>query len=337
MSAITFSIVLPLKLRPASLSDDLDRVVSVAMKSIEQFFPIELIDKFYVIASASDLTRIEQRARREISKLPLNFIDEVDLCPSLGRPDDGREGRGWQGWHKQQVIKIAAASIVNAPYYITLDDDVILTRHVRSNDLLDGERVAASYLPPSFHESWYRSCCEVLKCGPETVFSSEQALGVTPQIVVTHIMRNLQSEICRLWGASDFAECLLELAGIKIPLTRSASLNRLFSRVTGKRAVRSGIPDEIVQRCRNWTEHQLYWTYMKREGIASRHYSPTFPAMTAQGIWSDDQAAGISIDEWIRSQFDERHEHFFTVFGSRVSNVDSARLTQRLAARLAAH
>jgi hypothetical protein len=336
MSATRFSFVLPVKLRSDSLSTDLDSVVSVAVRSIAVFFPRDLIDRFYVVAGASDLEAIEQRARREKLDLPFSFIDEIALCPSLGNPDDGHAGRGWQGWHKQQVIKIAAASIVDAPYYITLDDDVILTRHVQTRDLLSNERLAASYLPPAFHESWYRSCCEVLMCPPEAVLSSDRALGVTPQIVVTEIMRSLQSEICRLWGTKDFGECLLELAGIKIPLTARPSINRLFHRLTGRRAVRRGIPADVVERCRHWTEHQLYWTFMKRNGLADKHYSADFPAMTAQGIWSDEQAGRVSIEKWISSQFDERHDHFFTVFGSQIKSVDRARLNDLLATRIAA-
>ena len=335
MSQARFSFVLPVRLRPDSLPTDLGSVVSVTAKSVAVFFPSELIDQFFVVACAADLQAIKQRASFELPDFPFRFIDEVALCPIFGRPDDGHEGRGWQGWHKQQVIKIAAASIVQSPYYITLDDDVILTRQVQLGDLVDGDRLAGSYLPPSFHESWYRSCCEVLKCSPDVVLSAGYVMGVTPQVVVTEIMRNLQDELARLWNIEDFAECLLELAGIKIPITRSASVNRLYYRVTGRRAVRRGISADVVAKCRRWTEHQLYWTYLQKEQIGERYYSVNGRAMTAQGVWSNDEASAISIDEWIHSQFDESHDHFFTVFASQIRRDHRSKLNERVSARLA--
>src|SRR5690349_3745751 len=118
----SYTIVMPIKLSVASRELDLTRLFRVAAKSIQRFVEPHMLSVFMVVADTTDLQAIEKRSRTEMPGFPFAFVDEKTVCPALARPDDQRDGVGWQGWHRQQVLKIAAASIVDTECYVTMDD-----------------------------------------------------------------------------------------------------------------------------------------------------------------------------------------------------------------------
>lgn len=329
-----FSFVMPVKLDSSNRELDLIRLIDVAIRSIERCFDARSLCDFIVIAGENDLNLIAKRAEHALPAFPLTLVPETRVCPILARPQDGKDGYGWQGWHTQQVLKIAAAKVVRSPYYITMDDDVILTRALGREDLIENDRLLIERFTLSQYPQyvpWYDACGSVLKL-PGIITPSDVVMGFTPEIVVTSLMRDLHREIETLWPG-PFDETLLQLAGIAIPLTRSRTLNRVIGRMTGTRAVKAGHSSSDVERCRLWTEHQLYWTYLTKRGIANTLYRLDGPQLSAYGLWKEN-ASKEEIDAYLLREFHQAHSHFFSVIGSRVKGLDRPYLYRRLAEHL---
>lgn len=331
-----YTFITPVKLSQQSGALDLDRLFNVAARSIQRFFQPELLARFVVVADGGDLKRIEARAAAEMPEFPFDFVDQASLCPALGRPDDGGDGVGWQGWHKQQVLKIAAASIVRTPFYITMDDDVVLTRSINQGDLLRNEKLILEHISLGDYPQyvpWYHACCNVLEVSTGLFSSAERVMGFTPQIVITALMVELQAEIQTIWPKASFDESLLQLCGVAVPLTRSRILNRSIRAITKRRAIRTDIGAVTLERCRHWTEHQLYWTFLKKRGLADLNYTVNAPQLSAFGFWKQN-AENSEIDAYIAREFDQEHDHYFSVIGSRVKGLDRKYLYQQIATRL---
>ena len=92
--------------------------------------------------------------------LRLQIVAETDVVPELDR-----FGR-MRGWFKQQLVKLAIADHVTSDFYLTLDADVLCTRHTQFDQLVtqnaQGVARAPVVLLPDTHPDWYRSSLQVL-------------------------------------------------------------------------------------------------------------------------------------------------------------------------------
>jgi hypothetical protein len=332
----SYTIVMPIKLSADFPELDLRRLFRVAARSIQRFFEPQMLSIFMVVADTADLKVIEERSRTEMPGFPFAFVDEKTLCPTLAKPDDRKDGIGWQGWHRQQVLKIAAASIVDTQCYVTMDDDVVLTKPVTPASFRNGGRLILEHFAlrdyPKYRP-WYDACCNVLHVPTSLISDTERVMGFTPQIMVTSLMAALQNEVQTLWPRTSYDESLLQLAGVAVPLTSSRFANRVIQRVTGRRAVRNDVESEKISACRHWTEHQLYWTYLKKLGISDQYYSVDGPQLSAFGFWKEN-ALNSEIDAYVEREFTQDHDHLFSVIGSRVKGLDREYLYDKIASRL---
>jgi hypothetical protein len=326
------SFVLPIKLSSSHPEADIFRLIQINARSIAKFCEPSLLNDYFVIGSANDLALIRERARRELPDFPFVFIEENKVCPSLRATDDGL---GWQGWHKQQVLKLAMATLVRTEYYMTLDDDVFLTRNLAASDLLRNEKLILSRDGHEIHRHWYQSCCEILKCPYEVLRRNEFVMGVTPEILISEFVFDLHREIQELWSTKDYRRWLLQAAGIGMPLTPHPRINRLVSRFTaGRLTSRDHLDSGTVQKCRDWTEYSLYWTFLQKHELVGKYYASVSPELGGNFLWTEEEVRQLDLEAWARSHFQEPHEYFFSVFTSRIGNVDRQALYQTLNACL---
>ena len=90
--------------------------------------------------------------------------------------------KNYPGWNKQQLIKLAAASIVKTDFYLTLDADIICVRPTGFSDLVrDGRAICFKHSlerSAEMFQQWYRDAERVLKIGHAKYFHD-----VTPAVL----------------------------------------------------------------------------------------------------------------------------------------------------------
>ncbi|MGC1679795.1 MAG: DUF6492 family protein, partial [Pseudolabrys sp.] len=108
---------------------------------------------------------------RTWSSLPLTVINEEDLLPAL------RDFPKCGGWYRQQLIKLAAANLVNTEFFLTLDADVILCKPLRLEDLVRSGRALLHPADRHKHTNWWRGSSQVLGVSANL---SMPGMSVTP-------------------------------------------------------------------------------------------------------------------------------------------------------------
>lgn len=326
-----FSIVLPTKL--VDLEYDLERLFEINLKSLDLYFDASQLAEVIIVAPEDDLKSIARRAKAQSLKLKLRLVDDVELCPCFAH-------MGGAGWFRQQVIKIAAASIVRSKYYITSDDDVFMTRHTGINDLIFSGRVIMSYIPLSSHPYFFRSSSAVLDLPLEAFGWDEFVMNQTPEIVITEHMLGVQKEIEKIWGVSNFAEWLLAHSDSYSERRPLGLVRRLIRRLSKTRTLELDRQKGMLRRiCGRWTEHSLYWTFLKKMGLTDLYFDYaadlSVPQLADPGVWTNEACGEFDIDQWLDATMGEQHGHCFAVFSSKITNIDRPLLYKKIKARLA--
>ena len=101
-------------------------------------------------------------------------------------------GRKPYGWMLQQLIKFAIVDRVQAPFYLTLDADVICARPVRDADLIKNGRAVSHRHRHDVHAQWYECAERVLG-----MRRSGWTHGVTPALFSTDAMHQLHRHLAR--------------------------------------------------------------------------------------------------------------------------------------------
>merc|ERR1712012_340038 len=111
------------------------------------------------------------------------------LTPFLELAENG--GRGTH-YRLSMMLKLGVAYHVKTNFYITLDSDVFLKRHIKLDDLLPKGKALLQGLGKQQRDSWWQSSAAVLgadesgKCSWRDVGGGEFSIGVTPSILSTH-------------------------------------------------------------------------------------------------------------------------------------------------------
>jgi glycosyltransferase involved in cell wall biosynthesis len=181
-SRATIHAVLPLAVQSNDDRNDLARAV-LQGRTLRHFFQRDQLLHVSVVGRGEELGQIAEALKPlEASWLRYDVLDELAVCPDLPKAT-------LRGWHKQQIIKMAAAEWLGAPFWLTLDADVLCARPLGVDDLLPGGRALLSAeelaVVPIF-ESWSWAVREVLgMVAPPATF----AMGVTPLLYAAPIMR----------------------------------------------------------------------------------------------------------------------------------------------------
>jgi hypothetical protein len=325
-----FSIVLPTKL--VNIDLDLERLFEINLKSIDLYFDKSQLAELIIVAPGDDLKAIAERAKRNHMQLKIRLVDDLELCPCF-------RTMGGAGWFRQQVIKIASASIVKTKYYITTDDDIFMTRHAGMEDFIHDGKVIMSHIPLNGHPYFFRSSAAVLDLPLDAFDWNEIVMNQTPEIIITEYMVGAQREIETLWGVSDFAAWLLEHSDSYSNNRPVGLCRRLIRRLSKTRTLELDRQDSMLRRiCGQWTEHSLYWTYLKKKGLTDRYYDYSAdlsaPQLADSGIWTNEACVGFEIDQWLDVTMGEQHGHCFAVFSSKIENVDRPQLYAKIKQRL---
>ncbi len=231
-----------LPLRVAGERQELDRVRRFLLPSFDLLWrqPDQL--EFLVIVPPADLL-VVKRGLAGATTFPIRILSEDALCPTLA---------GKSGWHKQQILKLAAAEAVSGPWYLTLDADVILRRPASLQDLFPEGKPVFEQLAARYHWDWWRASSSLL--GTSVAFDAATVMmDVTPEILHRDVTMELLAEIGRRNRANDVHTFLFD------------------------------------NRAQGWTEYSLYWLYVLEKGLEHSLYSWNRGRLY-EGIWIDEQA-----------------------------------------------
>ncbi len=162
--------------------NNLDRFMQVGMVTYEKFLDREGLAEFIVIAPASDLKNIQARLTGAYPNWPWKFVVE-DAVVLKTLPS---------GWAKQQTAKLSISGLVRTPHYLIIDDDTILTRPFKCEDMFYNGKVIFNKCAIDFVFFFYWSC-RVLKWDFDKVQYAPYHLAITPQVLITEQVRDLVS------------------------------------------------------------------------------------------------------------------------------------------------
>ena len=171
--------------------------------------------------------------------VPTTAAELATLAPATSaREHENRGGRSI-GYRIQMLAKLGASRLIDTAHYVTLDADVLLTRPLAAEDLLDdGGRALAMRDPANQRPGWFECARTVLQAPPECVSTAYG--GVTPAVLETRTAREL-------------------LDGIEN--THRESWERALFR-------------QLDSGC-DWTEYALYWTWACKAGVLQARHSFT--------------------------------------------------------------
>lgn len=139
----TLDIVIPL------LTKDLDRC-QILLRSLERFWTTP--GTVHVFAREEELSLVRRA-------LPASVA--VHLKRSvIGR---GPYDRGLDGWYRQMLVKLGAATIVGSDFYLAMDADMIAKRPLTYADFVHGAQGLFRYsAEPETKRKWYEGAARLL-------------------------------------------------------------------------------------------------------------------------------------------------------------------------------
>jgi len=279
--------VLPLRVSRRRGAEIIPRC-RILFASLAAFAEPGLFEEITVVVPGRDRQDVE-RLCHEWNPLPLFVVDEEEYLPAL------RQHRLAPGWFRQQVIKLQGARRLDAPFYMTLDDDVILCKTLRRSDLFVGAKALLEPNPRTAHVEWWAGSARLLK---RPIDLSAPGMFVTPAILARPICLRLFEDLERCHGA-DWAAALL----------------RQTSRL----------------RAPSWSEYALYYLAAESAGMIPEFHAIA-GTDTPQRLWCPTSVWQRSdFERWnVAECFDPEAPGFFTVIQSN-AGISTAEICRRIA------
>jgi len=196
VSLVKYSIVLPLIVfdKAFQLSNGYLLFKNIGLPSYRKFLDCKDLDKFYIISPRREIPYVKELIQEE--KIPFEVLEEENLFPVPLKET--------RGWIVQQIIKLKMAEIVSSDYYLVLDYDHFLTKHLSASDLFisDGETLKVKYhFEPwqtennenySTNCAWWIQSSKILR---NTHLPTQNLMSVTPQVLVAKFVKELISHL----------------------------------------------------------------------------------------------------------------------------------------------
>lgn len=218
--------------------------VCILLKSLNVFDPENVIDEIIFILNDRNDTICSNIRNHEGDK-KLTFIHELDVAPVLDSL------RTLHGWKKQQILKLAAHSVVRTDFYLTLDADIICSKLLTYEAFVQDKKGLVQKdkkfgLGSYFNRLvWWFASAQVLRTTPKF---SEEGVAVTPFLFSTEACRHT----VRYLGE----------------LNESTSDN--WTEVLFHHHNRSDQTDNVGSL--NWTEYSLYFLSLQKLGMFDQYH-----------------------------------------------------------------
>jgi hypothetical protein len=229
MGALPFEAVLPLKIAGSHYDENLERL-RLLFDSLEVFLALPAPLDICVICVPAEVERARE-AFAGYRRLAIRFVSEETIVPGIG-------AHRAIGWYKQQALKLAFSRHATAPFYLTLDPDIMLCRPLAASDLVRDGRCFTSWMTKAEHPHWWEASGRVLGVVPTP---ATRGLNVTPNMLATEAVRALGDDLAARLAAPDPWLALLDVQERWTEYT----LYSVFAEATGAlaRLHRDDLPD----------------------------------------------------------------------------------------------
>ena len=190
--------------------------------------------------------------------------------------------KGLNGWKKQQVLKIAASTFVNTPFYLTLDADVVCAKPLIYSDFISGGRGLVQLdgkcgLSSAFNRSsWWSAAARILRTEPRFC---EPGVAVTPFLFARDACIQLTRHIATL----NELDALYWVAGLFSP--------------TGMNSLES-----VNFSACGWTEYSLYYLFLiKNNTFNNYHFVHSMEGQKITQLLSRNSFGFLRTDESFES------------------------------------
>ena len=253
---MTISAVLPLKTRGRHYAENIARC-DILFSSLRRFTRPELFDKILIVVPHDEFADA-QRYAKAWDDFPVVVIDESAHFGAFAEFSAPHQIRPW---HRQQIIKLGAAALIDTEYFLVLDPDVFALRAFDESVLIPGGRALTHYQPRVREDYYWKASAELLGVDPHL---DRDALWWTPTL--------LSATLCR-------------------------ALHRRLETQYGEDWMRVLLARYMV----DWTEYTLYWLNAEREGLLDAYHvrpAPGTPELHAdESVWFSG-AGGDGLDAW---------------------------------------
>ena len=187
--------MLPLKIAGAHYDENIERL-RLLLDSFERFLDFPSPLRVFAICVPTEMARVRDAFAR-YERVALELVSEEDVVPGIG-------AHRAIGWYKQQVLKLAFARLAPAPFYLSLDPDILLCRRLQAVDLVRDGRCYTSWMAKTEHPQWWAASGEVLGIVPDR---STRGLNVTPNMLARPVAQALGERLA--------VHALLDICGSK--------------------------------------------------------------------------------------------------------------------------
>ena len=243
------------------------------------------IQEFVLIAPAAGLHAIEKLIKEHVTgllgNLPLfTLVSDEAIAPDL-RHTQLSLNMGMPGWVKQQLLKLAVSSLVQTPFYLVLDTDVLFAHSFAALDLFhmsvcqptspvcDNSSRMAFHAKTDVYDAATQSSNEQRWRANTAAFLQlelprdwKSATGSTPQLFATEIARQLGPWLQQRFGVTRWQHILLD--GVAEVSTEGT----------------------LRRRSLPWTELNLYWLYSHHVS-AWELYHTSGHVVQDSSVWSE--------------------------------------------------
>jgi hypothetical protein len=300
----SISFVLPVSVANTGRGgEDIKRLDLLLMSFLRHFSTSNLKD-FWIVSPHDEIDAILEAVRSHTTDSRFRVIPETSICPELAADPD--TSASWprvnKGWYRQQLIKLAACDIVETPFYVTLDADVVCARPFTMSDLVqDGRALCgietavdyrALYVPD--FASWELRVKEERIGFAERVFGATrppqycgQYYSETPTLYATEAVRAMSVRVEHQYGAP----------------WRKALLTQL-----------------------PWTEQALFFFFLEIEGMVDRFYrrcGANAILRLYDSLWQAPHSYRVkrTLDTWnVERAFSRTGQGYFVVVQSYLEN-----------------
>ncbi len=186
--------VLPLKLAGGREGAELQRALTL-ITSVDHFWTGVDRFTFHIILPAPDI-EIARAAIPPLARSAVRFHDENDIIPGI-------TAFAGSGWFKQQVLKLAACSIMSGAFFMTFDADIVCVKSITARDFIRDGKCCNDWDDTRQNSDWWAVSAQMVG------LTKTEPLGmsVTPQMLSVTLCRDLIAFLIQRHGA----EALLNL------------------------------------------------------------------------------------------------------------------------------
>lgn len=222
------SAIMALKIKGRHYPHNIGRC-DILFESLRRFMDKDLISEFIIIIPPEEAEEIAKHARAW-GDFPIRLVPEDKYLEKFKEFNKWYEVRPW---HRQQIIKLFCAELVENNYFIVFDPDMFATQAFGYDDLIIDGKSLVQTEPKQDHTDWWESSAKILGVEPQM---ASTGLCVTPEI--------LSKDVC-------------------IALTR---------RIADKYQ-KSWHEVLLSMYTTNWTEYTLYWTHLESKALIHKFHT----------------------------------------------------------------